>query len=60
MAIKTRLIDEDRDNLTKDVNDLDAAYLERMKEDGIDPELLAQFRDLSLEMDEQTQIKLYL
>lgn len=57
MAIKTRLIDEDRDNLTKDVNDLDAAYLECMKEDGIDPELLAQFRDLSLEMDEQTQIK---
>lgn len=57
MTIKTRLIDEDRDNLTKDVNDLDAAYLERMKEDGIDPELLAQFRDLSLEMDEQTQIK---
>lgn len=57
MAIKTRLIDEDRDNLTKDVNGLDAAYLERMKEDGIDPELLAQFRDLSLEMDEQTQIK---
>ena len=57
MAIKTRLIDEDRDNFTKDVNDLDAAYLERMKEDGIDPELLAQFRDLSLEMDEQTQIK---
>ena len=57
MAIKTRLIDEDRDNLTKDVNDLDAAYLERMKEDGIDPELLAQFHDLSLEMDEQTQIK---
>lgn len=57
MAIKKRLIDEDRDNLTKDVNDLDAAYLERMKEDGIDPELLAQFRDLSLEMDEQTQIK---
>lgn len=57
MAIKTRLIDEDRDNLTKDVNDLDVAYLERMKEDGIDPELLAQFRDLSLEMDEQTQIK---
>ena len=57
MAIKTGLIDEDRDNLTKDVNDLDAAYLERMKEDGIDPELLAQFRDLSLEMDEQTQIK---
>lgn len=57
MVIKTRLIDEDRDNLTKDVNDLDAAYLERMKEDGIDPELLAQFRNLSLEMDEQTQIK---
>ena len=57
MAIKTRLIDEDRDILTKDVNDLDAAYLERMKDDGIDPELLAQFRDLSLEMDKQTQNK---
>lgn len=57
MAIKTRLIDEDRDDLTKEVNDLDAAYLERMKEDGIDPELLAQFRDLSLEIDEQTKKK---
>lgn len=51
MAIKTRLTDEDRDTLTKDVNDLDAVYLQRMKEDGIDPELLEQFRDLSLELD---------
>lgn len=36
--------------LTKDVDDLDKAYIERMKEAGISEDLLAQFRDLSLEM----------
>mgnify|MGYP006896755545 CR=1 FL=1 len=53
MPIKTRLSDEDRDELTKDVNDLDKVYLERMKKDGIDPELLEQFRDLSLQIDKK-------
>lgn len=53
MPIKTRLSDEDRDELTKDVNDLDKVYLERMKKDGIDPELLEQFRNLSLEIDDK-------
>lgn len=57
MAIKTRLTDEDRDTLTKDVNDLDAVYLERMQSEGIDSDLLAQFRELSLEMDNLTPSK---
>lgn len=51
MALKTMLSDEDRDELTKDVNDLDKVYLEKMKEEGIDPSLLEQFKNLSIEMD---------
>lgn len=50
MAIKQRITDDERDELTKDVDDLDKAYIERMKEPGISENLLAQFRDLSLEM----------
>lgn len=50
MAIKQRITDDERDELTKDVDDLDKAYIERMKEAGISDDLLAQFRDLSLEM----------
>ncbi|MEY8468953.1 hypothetical protein [Faecalibaculum rodentium] len=50
MAIKQRITDDERDELTKDVDDLDKAYIERMKEAGISEDLLAQFRDLSLEM----------
>ncbi len=53
MAIKTQLSNEDRDELTKDVNDLDKVYLEKMKEDGVDPNLLEQFMNLSLEMDKK-------
>ena len=48
MPIKLRLTDEDRDELTKDVDDLDAVYIQKMKEEGIDDDLLAQFRDLTL------------
>ena len=48
MPIKLRLTDEDRDELTKDVDDLDAVYIQKMKEEGIDEDLLAQFRDLTL------------
>ena len=33
MAIRTKLSNEDRDELTKDVNDLDKVYLEKMKEE---------------------------
>ncbi|MBB5183639.1 hypothetical protein [Catenisphaera adipataccumulans] len=53
MAIRAVLSNEDRDELTKDVNDLDKVYLENMKKDGIDPSLLEQFRDLSLELDQK-------
>lgn len=42
MAIRERLVDDERDDLTKDVDDLDAAYLEKMRADGIDEELLMQ------------------
>lgn len=50
MPIKERITDDERDELTKDVDDLDKAYIERMKEAGIGEDLLAQFRDLSLEV----------
>lgn len=53
MAIRTKLSNEDRDKLTKDVNDLDKVYLEKMKEEGIDPRLLEQFKNLSVEMDKE-------
>lgn len=53
MSIKTNLSNEDRDELTKEVNDLDKVYLERMKADGIDPALLEQFMNVSLEMDKK-------
>lgn len=51
MAVKTTLSKEDRNELTKDVNDLDKVYLEKMKKEGVDPSLLDQFRELSIEMD---------
>ena len=50
MAIKQRITDDERDELTKDVDDLDKAYIERMNEACISEDLLAQFRGLSLEM----------
>ena len=50
MPIKLRLADEDRDDLTKDVDDLDAVYIEKLKKEGIDESLLEQFRDLALSM----------
>lgn len=53
MAIRTKLSNEDRDELTKDVNDLDKVYLEKMREEGIDPRLLKQFKNLSVEMDKE-------
>ncbi len=46
MAIKERLTDTQRDDLTKDVDDLDAAYIESLKKQGIDESLLKQFADL--------------
>lgn len=46
MAIKERLVNDERDDLTKDVDDLDAAYLENMKKKGVNEDLLRQFADL--------------
>lgn len=48
MGIRHRLTDSERDDLTKDVDDLDAVYIEKLKKDGIDDDLLEQFRDLTL------------
>ena len=53
MAIRTQASEKDRDELTKDVTDLDKVYLEQMKEQGIDEDLLEQFRDLTLEMSKE-------
>lgn len=53
MALRQKASERDRDELTKDVDDLDKVYLEQMQDMGIDEDLLAQFRDLTLEMDKQ-------
>ena len=50
MAIRTQLSNKDRDELTKDVDDLDKVYLEQMRDQGIDEELLEQFKNLTLQM----------
>ena len=51
MGIRHRLTDSERDDLTKDVDDLDTVYMEKLRKDGIDEDLLAQFRDLTLELE---------
>lgn len=55
MGIRHRLTDTERDDLTKDVDDLDAAYMEKLRKDGIDEDLLAQFRDLTLELEKDKE-----
>lgn len=51
MGIRHRLTDSERDDLTKDVDDLDDVYMEKLRKDGISEDLLAQFRDLTLELE---------
>ena len=34
MGIRHRLTDSERDDLTKDVDDLDAVYMEKLRKDG--------------------------
>ncbi|MGM9959970.1 MAG: hypothetical protein ACI32F_01480 [Allobaculum sp.] len=46
MAIRERLVNDEKDDLTKDVDDLDAAYIENMKKDGVSEDLLRQFAEL--------------
>lgn len=55
MGIRHRLTDSERDDLTKDVDDLDAGYMEKLRKDGIDEDLLAQFRDLTLELEKDKE-----
>ena len=55
MGIRHRLTDSERDDLTKDVHDLDAVYMEKLRKDGIDEDLLAQFRDLTLELEKDKE-----
>ena len=55
MGIRHRLTDSERDYLTKDVDDLDAVYMEKLRKDGIDEDLLAQFRDLTLELEKDKE-----
>ena len=55
MGIRHRLTDSERDDLTKDVDDLDAVYMAKLRKDGIDEDLLAQFRDLTLELEEDKE-----
>ena len=54
-GIRHRLTDSERDDLTKDVDDLDAVYMEKLRKDGIDEDLLAQFRDLTLELEKDKE-----
>lgn len=55
MGIRHRLTDSERDDLTKDVDYLDAVYMEKLRKDGIDEDLLAQFRDLTLELEKDKE-----
>lgn len=55
VGIWHRLTDSERDDLTKDVDDLDAVYMEKLRKDGIDEDLLAQFRDLTLELEKDKE-----
>ena len=55
MGIRHRLTDSERDDFTKDVDDLDAVYMEKLRKDGIDEDLLAQFRDLTLELEKDKE-----
>lgn len=55
MAIRQKLIDDERDDLTKDVDDLDAAYVEKMREQGIDESLIEQFAILLSHPEEDDQ-----
>ena len=55
MGIRHRLTDSERDDLTIDVDDLDAVYMEKLRKDGIDEDLLAQFRDLTIELEKDKE-----
>ena len=53
MAIRESLVDDERDNITKDLDDLDVVYIEKMRSEGIDDSLINQFASLLNKMDEE-------
>ena len=56
MAVKTRLIPGETNGL-KDVDDLDAAYINELKDSGLGDDLLAQFLDISKELKQEKEDK---
>lgn len=53
MAVKTRLINDEKNQSWDGLDDLDAVFLEKMKEQGMDESLLAAFAGLAAESNEQ-------
>lgn len=56
MAVKTRLNTGETNGL-KDVDDLDAAYVNELKDSGLREDLLAQFLDISAELKKDKEEK---
>ena len=56
MAVKSRLIPGETNGL-KDVDDLDAAYINELKDSGLGDDLLAQFLDISKELKQEKEDK---
>lgn len=58
MALKTKLNTNDEGNNGLDVlDDLDAAYVEDMKKSGLDEGFLAQFAQISKQLEENKEEK---
>ena len=53
MAIRESLVDDERDDITKDVDDLDVMYIEKMRSEGIDENLIGQFASLLSSLDDE-------
>lgn len=56
MAVRTKL-NTDETNGLKDVDDLDAVYIKELKNSGLSDDLLAQFMDISKELNETKEDK---
>ncbi len=49
MAVKTRLINDEKNQSWDGLDDLDAVFLEKMKEQGMDESLIEAFAGLAAE-----------
>lgn len=56
MAVKTKLNTGETNGL-KDVDDLDAVYINELKDSGLSEDLLAQFLDISNELTKEKEKK---